>query len=52
MKPLTIAGKTFNSRLWVGTGKGVAYPLMRRCIDESGLWIFLIVLRMETKFVS
>ena len=45
MKQLTIAGKTLNSRLWVGTGKGVAYPLMRRCIDESGAEMVTVAIR-------
>jgi len=45
MKPLTIAGKEFNSRLWVGTGKGVAYPLMRQCIDESGAEMVTVAIR-------
>jgi thiazole synthase len=42
---LTIAGKTFNSRLWVGTGKGVAYPLMRDCIQESGAELVTVAIR-------
>jgi thiazole synthase len=45
MEPLTIAGKTFSSRLWVGTGKGVAYPLMRQCIDESGAEMVTVAIR-------
>ena len=45
MKPLTIAGKEFKSRLWVGTGKGVAYPLMRQCIDESGSELVTVAIR-------
>lgn len=45
MQPLTIAGKTFNSRLWVGTGKGVAYPLMRDCIQESGAELVTVAIR-------
>lgn len=42
---LTIAGKTFDSRLFVGTGKGVAYPLMRECIDASGAQIVTVAVR-------
>jgi thiazole synthase len=42
---LTIAGKTFNSRLWVGTGKGVAYPLMRDCIQQSGAELVTVAIR-------
>jgi thiazole synthase len=45
MKSLTIAGKEFKSRLWVGTGKGVAYPLMRQCIDESGSELVTVAIR-------
>src|SRR4051812_1350033 len=45
MSQLTIAGKTFNSRLWVGTGKGVAYPLMRECIEESGAELVTVAIR-------
>jgi thiazole synthase len=45
IEPLKIAGKTFNSRLWVGTGKGVAYPLMRQCIDESGAELVTVAIR-------
>ncbi len=42
---LKIAGKEFKSRLWVGTGKGVAYPLMRQCIDESGSELVTVAIR-------
>ncbi len=42
---LVIAGKTFTSRLWVGTGKGVAYPLMRECIDASGSQMVTVAVR-------
>lgn len=45
MSQLTIAGKTFNSRLWVGTGKGVAYPLMRECIEASGAEMVTVAIR-------
>ena len=45
MNQLTIAGKTFHSRLWVGTGKGVAYPLMRECIEESGAELVTVAIR-------
>ena len=44
-KKLTIAGKEFESRLWVGTGKGVAYPLMRGCIQASGAEIVTVAIR-------
>ena len=42
---LKIADKEFGSRLLVGTGKGVAYPLMRECIDASGAEIVTVAIR-------
>lgn len=42
---LIIAGKTLKSRLWVGTGKGVAYPLMRECIDASQAEVVTVAVR-------
>lgn len=42
---LTIAGKEFGSRLLVGTGKGVAYPLMRECIQASAAEIVTVAVR-------
>ena len=42
---LIIAGQSFSSRLWVGTGKGVAYPLMRECIEASGAQIVTVAIR-------
>jgi thiazole synthase len=42
---LKIAGREFSSRLWVGTGKGVAYPLMRECIDASGAQMVTVAIR-------
>jgi thiazole synthase len=42
---LVIAGKEFSSRLWVGTGKGVAYPLMRECIEASGAEMVTVAIR-------
>ena len=44
-KQLEIAGRTFASRLWIGTGKGVAYPLMRRCIEASGSELVTVAIR-------
>jgi thiazole synthase len=44
-QPLTIAGKTLSSRLWVGTGKGVAYPLMRECIEATGAEVVTVAIR-------
>lgn len=45
MDKLKIGGREFNSRLMVGTGKGVAYPLMRECIDASGAEIVTVAMR-------
>ena len=42
---LKIAGKAYKSRLIVGTGKGVAYPLMRQCIDACGAEIVTVAIR-------
>lgn len=42
---LVIAGKIFSSRLFVGTGKGVAYPLMRECIEASGAEVVTVAVR-------
>src|SRR4028118_2225161 len=45
MKPLKFGGREFSSRLLVGTGKGVTYPLMRECIDASGAQIVTVAIR-------
>lgn len=42
---LKIAGKSFSSRLFVGTGKGVSYPLMRECIEASGAQVVTVAVR-------
>jgi thiazole synthase len=42
---LTIAGQEFDSRLLVGTGKGVAYPFMRECIETTGTEIVTVAIR-------
>ena len=36
MDKLVIAGKEFNSRLFVGTGKFSSYGLMKEAIEASG----------------
>src|ERR1700687_5887415 len=36
MDTLTIAGRTFQSRLFVGTGKYRSFPEMKRCHEASG----------------
>jgi thiazole synthase len=40
-----IGGREFSSRLLVGTGKGVAYPLMRECIEASAAEIVTVAIR-------
>jgi thiazole synthase len=45
MKPLKLGAREFSSRLLVGTGKGVAYPLMRECIEASGAQIVTVAIR-------
>ncbi|MBV9867460.1 MAG: thiazole synthase [Abitibacteriaceae bacterium] len=45
IEPLKIGGREFSSRLLVGTGKGVAYPLMRECIEASGAEIVTVAIR-------
>jgi thiazole synthase len=42
---LVIAGHEFQSRLWVGTGKGVAYPLMRECLEATGTELVTVAIR-------
>jgi len=45
MNKLIIGKHEFSSRLIVGTGKGVAYPLMRECIDASGAEVVTVAIR-------
>ena len=45
MNPLVIAGKTFNSRLFVGTGKFGAGDVMSRAIEASGTELVTVALR-------
>lgn len=45
MKELEIAGQKFASRLWVGTGKGVEYGLMRDCIAATEAEIVTVAIR-------
>jgi thiazole synthase len=42
---LTIAGKTFRSRLFVGTGKYRSNPLMARCHEASGTGMVTLAVR-------
>ncbi len=43
--PLTIAGRTFQSRLFIGTGKFGAPEVMARAIEESGSELVTVALR-------
>jgi len=45
MKTLKIGKYELTSRLWVGTGKGVPYPLMRECIEASGAQVCTVAIR-------
>ncbi len=44
-KPLTIAGRTYSSRLLVGTGKYKDLEQTRRCVDASGAQIVTVAIR-------
>lgn len=44
-KPLIINGREFGSRLLAGTGKGVAYPLMRECLEAAQTEIVTVAVR-------
>lgn len=49
-KPLTIAGRTFNSRLMTGTGKYPSIELMQQSVAASGCEIVTVaVRRVQTK---
>ena len=45
MSPLTIAGRTFQSRLFLGTGKFPSMESMRDALDASGAEIVTVALR-------
>ena len=45
MKPLVIAGKTFSSRLFVGTGKYPSPEILARALDASGTELVTAALR-------
>lgn len=47
MDPLTVAGRTFNSRLVVGTGKYATFDLMGRALDASGAQVVTVAVRRE-----
>ncbi len=43
--PLVIAGRTFTSRLWVGTGKYPDFATMRTALTESGSDVVTVAIR-------
>src|SRR5579862_5459918 len=45
MDTLTIAGREFRSRLFVGTGKYRSFPEMKRCHDASGAEVVTVAVR-------
>src|SRR5690606_7112035 len=45
MKPLTIAGKTFHSRRFLGTGKFGQQELMKAAIQQSGTELVTLALK-------
>jgi len=45
--PLTIAGRTVDSRLFVGTGKYASYDLMQRALEASGCRVVTVAVRRE-----
>ncbi len=47
---LCLAGRTFHSRLLVGTGKYRAYDLMRDALDASGCEVVTVAVRRERLF--
>ncbi|MBI3182039.1 MAG: thiazole synthase [Myxococcales bacterium] len=44
-KPLTIAGKSFGSRLFIGTGKYPSFEVMKRCHEASGAEVATVAVR-------
>ncbi len=47
LEPLHLAGRTFNSRLLVGTGKYASFDLMQQALDASGSEIVTVAVRRE-----
>lgn len=45
--PLSIAGRTVDSRLFVGTGKYASYDLMQRALEASGCSVVTVAVRRE-----
>ena len=50
LSPITIAGRTFASRLLVGTGKYASMELMRDALDASGSEVITVAVRRERLF--
>jgi thiazole synthase len=49
-QPLVIAGRTFTSRLFVGTGKYKTMELMQQSLDASGSQVITVAVRRERLF--
>ena len=47
LSPFTIAGRTFSSRLFVGTGKYADYQTMQAGLDASGCEVVTVAVRRE-----
>ena len=45
--PLVLGNHTFDSRLFVGTGKYATYDLMRDCLEASGAEVITVAVRRE-----
>ncbi len=43
--PLVLAGRSFHSRLLVGTGKYASFPLMKEALEKSGAEIVTVAVR-------
>ena len=50
LSPFTIAGRTLQSRLIVGTGKYADYPVMQSALDASGAEVVTVAVRRERLF--
>jgi thiazole synthase len=44
-RPLTIAGRTFGSRLIIGTGKYASFEIMKKCHEASGADMVTVAVR-------
>lgn len=50
LSPLTVAGRTFASRLFVGTGKYSSHEVMRGALAASGCGVVTVAVRRERLF--